>query len=151
HRQRLDAVAVQVHDDQRRLVFACLAFLFVKFFLTFDELHFHVQLARHFLDLGQKEEIVNQAENSRGGVFALLQRLQVVTALQPVVEAAALPAAVLVAVAVVHGADKGRVAALSAIVAVLPVAAVLSAAALMSLALVLPAMGLMAVIAFATP
>src|SRR5215467_3533235 len=106
HRQRLDTVAVQIHDDQRRFFIAFLAFLFVEFLFAFDELDFHVQLARHFLDLGQKEEVVDQAEDSGRRVFALFEWFKVVAALQTVVETAALVAAVL-AVAVVHGTDEG--------------------------------------------
>ena len=61
HRQRLDAVAVQVHDNQRRLFFRALS-LFRDFLVGLYELHLNVQLARNFLDLGDKEKIVDEGE-----------------------------------------------------------------------------------------
>src|SRR5262249_3387616 len=83
-----------------------------------------------------------------GGVFRRRQGLRVMGALQAVMESIALPA-ILIAVAVIHGADEGRVTTLSAIVAALPVIAVLPAALAALLALgILP---VMSEIAFPAP
>src|SRR5262249_41115952 len=138
HGQRLDAVAVQIDDDQRRFFVAFLAALFRDFFLALDELDLHVQLARHFLNLGQEKQVIDQAEDARRGVLALLERLQVVATLQAVMKTSAgLTGAVLAAIAVVHGADKGSVTPLAAIVPVLPVLPAALPSLTLTLALVL--------------
>src|SRR5262249_26136197 len=148
HGQGLDVVAVQVDDDQRRILFAFFLDLVADFLVALDELHFDVQLARHFLDFSQKEQSIEQAEDARGRFFSRGKGLKVIGALQAVMESIPLPA-ILIAVAVIHGADEGRVTALSAIVAALPVIAVLPAALAALLALgILP---VMSEIAFPTP
>ena len=164
-RQRLDAVAVQVNHDQRGLFFRVLAGLFRDLFFRLHELDLHVELARHFLNLGQEKEVVNEGVDAGRRVFTLVQRLHVWDRSCAVTEAVTLRAgAVLVAVTVVHGADESASAATLASAAILAVGAVLAASVALlaralplALALALP-MGLIGIVvgmsaetAFTTP
>src|SRR5262249_33954534 len=107
-RQRLDAVAVQVHDDKRRLLLRIFG-LFGDVLVGLNEFYFHIELARDLLDLGDKEKVFHEGEDARGRVFPLGKRLHVGNGLGAVMETRALLAGsvALIAITVVHGADEG--------------------------------------------
>ena len=147
--QRLDAAAVQIHDDQRRFFFRLLvAVLSSEILFALDELHLHVELAGDFLNLGQEKQVVYQGKDARGGIFALGQGLEFAS--RDAIETPALVPSVLVAVTVVHGTDERRIAPLPAIVTVTAVLAVLPTTATLS-RLVLSVLRLVAEVALATP
>ena len=68
-RQRFGVGVIEVEDDERRLFFAILQHPLGEVFVVFGELDFNVQLARGLLNLGGKEEIVNERKNARAGIF----------------------------------------------------------------------------------
>src|SRR5271169_450463 len=75
--QRFHAVVVQVENNQRRFLFAVLLHPFHQILVRLDELNFHVELARRFLDLRHEEEIFNKGKNARVRIFvARWQRLR---------------------------------------------------------------------------
>src|SRR5215469_4654974 len=82
--QRLDAIAVQVNDNQRRLFFNVLSF-FSNVFIGFYEFNLHVELARDFLDLGHKEEVVNESKDPRWRILPLHERFHIRDSLRAVV------------------------------------------------------------------
>ena len=128
HRQRLDAVAVQINNDERRLLLGVLCLL-SNIFVGLNELDLHVEFARDLLDLGNKEKVFYEGEDPGGSVFPLGEGLHIGNGLGAIVEARTLlaGAVALIPVAMVHGADKSRSAtALAAITPVLPVLATLS-------------------------
>ena len=131
HGQRLDAVAVQIHHDERWL-FVRIGIgrgLFSDFFLGLNELNFDVEFARNLLDLGQEEEIVYEGEDAGGCVHTLPERLHVGGGSCAVAEAITLGrGAILVAIAVVHGTNKSAALATLRASAILTVGAVLSTA-----------------------
>ena len=75
-RQGLHAGAVQIEDNQRRFLFPILLDLVRKVVFGFDKFNLDVQLARGFLNLGLEEQIIDEAEDSLGGILARRQRLR---------------------------------------------------------------------------
>src|ERR1700691_2889447 len=69
-RKRLGIGVVEIEDNQRRLFFAVLLHALRQIFVILGELDLDVELARGFLDLGREEQIVNEGENARVGIFA---------------------------------------------------------------------------------
>ena len=65
HRQWLGANIVQVKDNERLLIGAVQPHFFLKLFVGFNELDFHIQLSRRLLDFGQEEQVaVDKCENA---------------------------------------------------------------------------------------
>jgi len=73
--ERLGVGIIHVEDDQRRLLFAILLHVIEQVLLRLDEFDLHIQLARRLLDLGLKEQVVNEGEDARVAVIDLRQRL----------------------------------------------------------------------------
>jgi hypothetical protein len=69
-RKRLRVDIIKIEDDQGGLLFAILLHALGKIFIVLDELDFHVQLAPGFLDLGRKEEVVDECKDARSAVLA---------------------------------------------------------------------------------
>src|SRR5579863_1562803 len=68
-RERLYVVVIQVEDDQRGFFFAVLLHAFDQVFVALHELDLDVHLARRFLNLGGKEQVVDEGKNSGVGVL----------------------------------------------------------------------------------
>src|SRR5581483_11114472 len=125
-RERLRRVAVQVEDDQRRVAVAVLVELFEEFFAGLDELDLDVQLARRLLDLGHEEQVVNERIDLGRAVVARRERLDFLVleeaggsghaaASHRAALALAVVVALLVAIAMVHGASEGLAIASAAV------------------------------------
>jgi hypothetical protein len=148
-RQRLDAIAIEVNDDQRRLFFRTFS-LFRDVLIAFDELDLHVELARDFLNFGHEEKIVDEGKDLCGRVHALGERFHVGTGLSAIVETRSLHgvAIALVAIAMVHWPHKARSAApLSATAAIVAVLAILPAGATLIAGPILAVLAVLAVLA----
>jgi hypothetical protein len=55
---------IEIEDDQRRSFITVLFQLVGEVFFGFDELDFHVHLAGGFLNLGQKEQVIDEGKDS---------------------------------------------------------------------------------------
>ena len=70
-RQGFGAGVVKVENDQRRLFLAVLLHALAEIFVALDELDFHVELARRFLNLGGEKQVVDKGKNTGVGVLLL--------------------------------------------------------------------------------
>ena len=144
--ERLDAIAVQINNDQRRLVCRVLRQFGRNLFLAFYEFHPDIQLAADLLDFRQEEEVIDKSIYFWWAFLLRLKRFQFSPGgigAKPIAEAASLATGpiALVAIAMVHGANKDRIPALPA-VAIIAVIAVLGPA--------LPALALLAALVLLT-
>src|SRR5579871_5639797 len=62
-RQRLGVDVIQVDDDERRFFIAIVFYAIQNVFVGLHELDFYIQLARHFLDLRQEKQVVDESKN----------------------------------------------------------------------------------------
>src|SRR5215470_203485 len=65
---------IEVEDDERRLFLAVLLHALEEVFVSLDELHLHIHLARRFLNLRQEEQVVDESENAGIRILAHRQR-----------------------------------------------------------------------------
>jgi len=127
-RERLDAVAVEIDDYQRWFLFRAFSF-FRNVFIGLDEFDLYIELAGDFLDLGHEEKVIDKGKNLCWSVDALGERFHIGSGLSAIVEPRSLHAVAisLIAIAVVHRADKTRPAATLSTPAIVAVLAVLAA------------------------
>jgi hypothetical protein len=97
-------------------------------FVGLYELDLHVDLAGNFLDLCHKEKVIDKGKDFRRSIHALGKRLHIGGGLSAIVEPRSLHAVAiaLIAIAVVHGANKTRSATPLSATAIVTVVAVLS-------------------------
>ena len=158
-RKGLDAVAVQIDDNQRRFFLRILCQLSGNLFVGFYKFHFDIQFTANFLDFCEKEEIVDEAIYLGRPLLSTLERLKLGARGVGTQSIAKTPhqtrprAIALIPVAMVHRADKDRVPPLItiAITVVAVVASALSALALLATLILLTALVLIAVIPSPTP
>ena len=74
--ERLGVQVVQINDDERRLVVAVLAHALEDVFLGLDEFDLDIDLARSLLNLGQKEQVIDERVNASRTIVVRGQRLR---------------------------------------------------------------------------